>query len=109
METLVDDLLQFTRIVEPLGVRLHRYSTDQHTVFREIGSDMSVVLHRSGARIHVETTLPFVNMLPVHLRQTLRISRQTQSSAAPQPGRPNAMASNWRSAGTSVEDYGGWI
>ena len=71
METLVDDLLRFTT-VERQAVRPEPCSTDPHTVLTEIGLDMSVVLRQSGARFQMQSTLPMVNMLPVHLRQILQ-------------------------------------
>jgi signal transduction histidine kinase len=69
METLVDDLLTFARVVEPPLAKPERYETDSRQVIDEALCSLSMAIQQASAQVHIDGDLPTVNMQPVHLRQ----------------------------------------
>lgn len=69
METLVSDLLAFTRAVEPQTMDAQVSETDAHVVLTEVISTLEASIEEGSAQIHTPSGLPAVRMQPVHLRQ----------------------------------------
>jgi len=72
METLVEDLLTFARTVESPNVERECCPTDPSAILVDVLSRLSGVVRQSAAQIHVNGSLPVINMQPVHLSQVLQ-------------------------------------
>jgi PAS domain S-box-containing protein len=72
METLVGDLLTFARAVESPTLEPERCLTDAQTSVAEVLSFLAGAVQRSSANIQVQSTLPLINMQPVHFRQVVQ-------------------------------------
>ena len=69
METLVSDLLAFTRVVEPQTMELHVGETDARVVLTEVVSALGASIEEGSAEIHMASALPTIRMQQVHLWQ----------------------------------------
>jgi light-regulated signal transduction histidine kinase (bacteriophytochrome) len=69
MDTLMDDLLAFARVGDPLSAADGAVQTDAHVVLADVLLSLTTAVQQSAAQIHIDADLPSTCIRAVHLRQ----------------------------------------